>query len=238
MVVETPAVYPMMNILQRATLRLFADYEVAGKENVPPMGPLIVVVNHQSNIDPPVMGASFPRHVWFMAKDGIFRGPLANWFMRSYGAFPLNRDRMDVRAYRWILRQLDQDKAVVIFPEGTRNPGALGKARSGVVQLALKTGAPLIPVGITGTERLGSWLRVFNPTGKIRVNIGTVFSLPRIEGKPSAEVLDSLTDTVMGRVAALLPESYRGEYAIRPSAEVRAVEAGATPVENARTPPT
>ena len=234
----TPFVRPVCNFAQRITLGLFADWKVMGRENVPPKGPLIIVANHQGNFDPPVMGVSIPRRTWFLAKVGIFRGPAARWFLGSWGAFPLNREGADVRAYRWILSKLEQGQAVVLFPEGTRNRGGMKKAKAGVVQLALKTQALLLPVGITGTERIGTWARVLNPTGRIRVNIGTVFSIPSIEGKPSAEVLDSMTDMVMRRVAALLPESYQGVYKVKPESRVAAQKAGSPGFENVTAPPT
>ena len=97
------------------------------------------------------------------------------------------------------------------------------KAQDGVTRLALRSLAPLLPVGVTGTERLGSPLRVFTPTGKIMVNIGPVFSLPSFNGRPDRRVQSSLTDMIMERIAALLPESYQGVY--RP----RGREAGAVP---------
>ena len=209
-------IYPVSNVLQRFTLRLFADYKVMGRENVPPMGPLIIVANHQSNIDPPLLAASLPRRIRFLAKDTIFRPAIADWFLRSYGAFPLNREAVDVRAIRWVMSQLDHGEAVAVFPEGTRSKGSLQKGLPGVVQLALKADVPLLPVGITGSERMGSCTRVFNPTGRIRINIGTVFSLPSIEGRLNTEVIESLTDSIMRRIADLLPESYRGVYSAGP----------------------
>jgi 1-acyl-sn-glycerol-3-phosphate acyltransferase len=220
--------YSAANITQRFTLRLFSDYRVEGRENVPPMGPLLVVSNHMSNMDPPLLGVSLPRRTWFLAKDNMFRGRgrrLKHWFLTSYGAFPLNREGTDVRAYRWALSKLEQDGTLVVFPEGTRSRGAMRKGLPGVVRLALKTQAPMIPVAITGSEHLGTWARVFNPTGTIRIKIGTVFSLPSVEGKLSPEVLDSLTETVMRRIAALLPEGYRGVYGDQP---VAAAGAGAS----------
>ena len=233
----TPLVYSLSNFLERIILNVFADYEVTGRENVPPMGPLIIVANHQSNLDPPLLGSSVPRRLWFLAKDGMFRGPVVSWFLRSYGGYPLNREGTDVGAYRWILNNLDHDEVVVLFPEGTRSPGAMQRAKPGVVQLALKTGAPLLPIGITGTEGMGHWIRVLNPTGRIRVNIGTVFSLPSMEGRPNREVLQSLADTIMQRIAALLPESYQGVYRISGEQGVTVQEGDSGGIENVGTAP-
>jgi len=213
------ALYTGCNVLQRMTLRMFADYSAEGVEHVPPMGPLIVVANHQSNIDPPLLASSLPRRIRFLAKDTLFSGRITRWFLRSYGAFPLNREGSDLRAFRWALSELQRGQVLALFPEGTRSPGAMRKAQSGVVQLALRSQASLLPVGITGTEGIGHWLRVLNPTGTMRVRIGTAFSLPPIDGRPTKEVLDSMTDMVMRRVAALLPENYHGFYGTRRSDE-------------------
>ena len=209
----TPIVRPICTAVQRLSLRLFADLEVSGEGNLPTTGPLIIVANHQSNIDPPLLAAVLKRHTWFLAKAGIFKGPIIRWFLGSWGAFPLRRQEGDIRALRWILRKLESGEAVVLFPEGTRNPGAMRRAKPGVVQVALRTRAPLIPIGITGTEHLTNVGRVFNPTAKLRVRIGEPFTLPAPEGKPKDVELDSLTEMVMGRIADLLPESHRGVYA-------------------------
>lgn len=206
-------IYTGSNVLQRAMLRLFADWKVTGRGNVPPMGPLVIVSNHLSNLDPSLLGASLPRRIRFLAKRGLIESNAAlGWFLKSYGAFPLNRDGVDVRAYRWALNQLANDGALVLFPEGTRSTGAMAPAKQGVVNIVLRTGAPILPVGITGTEDAGNLLSVFHPTGTIRVNVGQVFSLPEIEGKPGKGLLESLTTSIMLRIAELLPESYRGVY--------------------------
>ena len=86
------------------------------------------------------------------------------------------------------------------------------KAKPGVVGLVRSAKASILPVAITGTERMGTWMRAVNPTGRIRVRIGEVFSLPDIEGRLSKEVTESLHTMIMQRVAELLPEEYRGEY--------------------------
>ncbi len=210
----TKFINPLSNFLQGITLRIFADWQVKGIQNVPPTGPLIVVSNHQSNFDPTLISTSFPRPVRFLAKKELFSNPLSSWFLRQYGASPVARGRGDLRAYRWSLDQLECGQVLVIFPEGTRSPKRMRKANPGVIHLALKSQAPLLPIGITGTEHLHSPTRVFIPTGKIRINIGSPFTIPPIDGRPSKKNLDSLTEMVMERIATLLPPDYRGVYHI------------------------
>ncbi|MBM3945329.1 MAG: 1-acyl-sn-glycerol-3-phosphate acyltransferase, partial [SAR202 cluster bacterium] len=134
-------------------------------------------------------------------------------FLRAYGAYPLNRDTADSRAYRWAKGQLAKDHVLAMFPEGTRSKtGGMQEAKHGVTRLAMETQTAILPIGITGTQGLGTLLRHFNPTGTIRVNIGMPFTLPHIEGKPSKELVESMTDMVMVRIAQLLPEEFRGVY--------------------------
>ena len=208
-------IYQTCNFLQRLTLRLLADYEVTGLDNVPGTGPLLIVANHQSNIDPSLIGATVPRRTWFLAKHTMFHNYISSRFLRAYGAFPLNRLGGDIRAYRWLLGQLKNNKAVVVFPEGTRSNGILQKASVGLVKFALKAQVPILPVGITGTEKLGTILRVINPTGSIKVNIGNVFSIPYTGGPVNSESLEYFTNMIMYRIADLLPEQKRGVYAIK-----------------------
>ena len=224
-------VFPVCKFAQKIALRLFADWQVIGKENIPPYGPLIIVANHQSNFDPSLVATSVSRRPWFLAKDGIFGNLVASWFLRSYGAFPLNREGADRRALVWALNKLRQDQVLILYPEGTRSPGGMKRALTGVTRLALRSQAPLLPIGITGTEKLSTLFRVFNPTGKLTVNIGTTFTLPIIDGTPNKAVVESLTDMIMGRIAALLPESYRGVYGLAGTEVEEASAEGAQPGE-------
>ena len=115
---------------------------------------------------------------------------------------------------RLMLSLLAEDRAVVIFPEGHRSPDhTMKEAMLGVAYLALKSQAPILPVGVSGTEKIRGWRMPF-PMCRMRANIGQPFTLPVIEGKPSRQVLGSMRDMVMGRIAAMLPEEYRGVYAI------------------------
>ncbi|HIB35556.1 MAG TPA: 1-acyl-sn-glycerol-3-phosphate acyltransferase [Dehalococcoidia bacterium] len=201
--------------LQKLLLNIFADWEVTGGENVPPGGPLIVASNHLSQCDPSYITIAVKRHVRFLAKRELFAHPIASPLLYAYGAHPLNRSNVDVNAYKWAINLLTTDGTLALFPEGTRSPKGLRKARTGIVKLALLTGAPILPLAITGTENFGNWARgVFVPTAKIRVTVGTPFSLPVIEGRISNAVAESLLNTIMERIAFLLPPKYRGVYQI------------------------
>ena len=132
-------VYRLCIPMQRLMLRLFADWQVNGIENVPPMGALIIIANHQSNFDPPLLSASIPRRVYFLAKSSLFMGHAITWFLNSYGASPVNRDGGDIRAYRWVISQLRAGKPVVLFPEGTRSRTGMMRAKSGIAQIAIQS---------------------------------------------------------------------------------------------------
>ncbi len=205
--------YNVCNFLQRGTFRLFANISVSGVDNVPAEGPLIIVANHQSNMDPPLLAPLVPRRLKFLAKHTLFKNPIASWFLRAWGAYPVNREARDVSAMRWALEHLQQGGALVLFPEGTRHPKGMGEAQTGAAMFALRTGAPLLPIGITGTEVFRSVLRVFVPSSKMTITIGQPFYAPVVEGRPSAGAIRSTADLIMRQIAELLPPAYRGVYA-------------------------
>ena len=206
--------YKLSTVLGNICFKLFGDWHVSGKPFVPPFGPLIVVSNHISNADPPVLISSIPRQMAFLAKDELFNKPILNAFFKSLGAHPLSRSGPDITAIRWASRMIETDRAVLLFPEGTRSAtGALQRGMPGSAYLALQTQAPILPVAITGTESIPGFWRVAFPLTKIRVTIGSPFTLPEIEGRPSKDILQSLSDMIMMRIADLLPSNYRGYYA-------------------------
>ena len=201
--------------IQRLQVNILADWNVSGRENIPPGGPLIVASNHLSQCDPSYLtiGVGLKRWIRFLAKRELFGNSMAGPLLRWYGAHPLNRSGVDISAYKFAMNLLKTDGTLALFPEGTRSPSGLRKAQTGIVKIALASGAPILPVAITGTERFGNWSRgAFFPTGPIRFKIGKPFSLPSIDGKINNEVAQSLSDSIMERISMLLPDAYQGVY--------------------------
>ena len=199
--------------LAQACFTAFGRWEVVGRELAPPRGPLIVVANHLSYADPPLLAASLPRPLSFVAKRELFANPVMGFLLREFGGYPLDRAGMAVDALREMLRLLAQDHAVVVFPEGHRSPDhTMKEGMAGAAYLAIKSQAPVLPVGITGSEKIPSW-RIPFPLCHFKVNIGQLFTLPTLEGTPSRAVVESIRDMIMFRIAALLPTEYRGVYA-------------------------
>jgi len=201
--------------LMKSLLFLFTRCRVEGKENIPRKGPLIVVANHLSNTDPPLLSAIIPRRIVFMAKEELFRHPFFGPLTRGWHAFPVHRGRLDLEALRNSQQVLKQGMVLGMFPEAMRSSNTqMQQAYTGVALIAFRSNATILPVGITGSQKMvkhGFTLR--RPL--VTVNIGKPFTLTRPEGKLTKEQLSSTTELIMRRVAELLPESYRGYYGDR-----------------------
>ena len=193
---------------------VFGRLEITGQDAVPPYAPLIVVANHVSFNDPPVLVAALQRKLSFIGKQELFGNPISRFFMRGFQVFPLDRSGNAVEMVRLALGLLAQDRALVIFPEGHRSPThSLQEGLPGAAYLAIKSQATILPVAVTGTEKFPGW-RMLIPFCRFRVVIGQPFTLPALDGIPSREVLKSMTDMIMYRIAVLLPKEYRGVYAM------------------------
>ncbi len=189
-------------------------------DEIPRDGPVIVAANHASNLDPVVLGSTLMprmgRRLQWLGKRELFDWPIIGWIARNGGVHAVDRATADIEAYRLAKRILDAGHALFVFPEGTRSPdGALQAARDGVAVLALRTGAPIVPVGIVGSyERGPRGQRLPHPGGRVTIRIGSPFrvddELPAGTDRKAAKGL--ATDVIMRRIAALLPERQRGPY--------------------------
>ena len=204
--------FPICNGAYRGTLAVFANVQVPNRERLPRSGPLIVVCNHLSNLDPPTVATVLPRPPIALAKRELFSNRFFSALLRAWGAHPVNRFSADVSALAFMRRVLEQDRTVMMFPEGTRsrNGAGLRRGQMGAALLASWTGASVVPIGIHGTEGMQVALRTVVPTGNIVMSIGAPFTVsadPR-----NREQLRQATHEIMYRIASQLPESFRGLY--------------------------
>lgn len=207
-------------------LKLLFRFDIRGEGNVPKDGPFILVSNHLHNLDPVLTVAASPRRVQYMAKIELFKVPVIRTIIRWVGAFPVNRGKMDREAIRHGQAVLKAGYGLGIFPEGTRSlTMKIHKVLPGAGLFAVKGDVPIVPCAITGSERLpfnGNKQHRRNesmpdPGHKgVRITFGEPFRVPpEIDGvRTNAE---SATHYMMSRVAALLPEPYRGIYSVTPS---------------------
>ncbi len=163
--------YRTLKLIAVALMRLGFRLEVRGREHVPASGPVLLVSNHASLLDPPFVGGAAPRELYFLAKEELFRVPLLGRLIRGVNARPVRRDGSDSRALKMALRLLGEGRALLVFPEGTRGVG-LREGKPGVGMLAVVSGAPVVPVYVSGTGRALPRGRVMPRLGKVRVCFG------------------------------------------------------------------
>ena len=213
---------PWFYYVAKAMLRMFfsllTSCQVRGKENIPSQGPLLVVANHINLSDPPLIGISLDRKVMFMAKEELFHPRFLGYLIRGFGAFPVYRKQTDRQAIRQAKQFLAKGLVLAIFPEGKRSPNTqLQPALSGSALIARHSGAPILPVGITGTESIKGVAWVLHRP-QITVNIGHPFYLPPVNGKLTKDELARLTSYIMERISELLPQEYQGNYSRKEAA--------------------
>lgn len=182
-------------VLMRLVDLVYFRTKYIGREHIPKDQPFLLVCNHVSNIDPFIVGICRPRRFSFLAKEELFKGAFANWLFRGMGAFPIKRGRSDFGALRQALKRLKSGTPLILFPEGTRGTGSVKKkANPGVGFLAVKSGLPVVPAFIEGSDGAlpngAKWFR-FHPvkvTFGPPVNISTEQKFPDI----SQEILRSI----------------------------------------------
>lgn len=208
-------IYGVLTALTRVVVFTFARWTIEGSERVPASGPVVLVANHLHLLDPPLIAASLKRRVHPMAKRELFETPLVGWVLWPYGAFPVRRFSADMGALRAARGYLRNGHVVLMFPEGTRSKDArLHPALPGAAMVALLANAPVVPVAITGTESIRIPGTLFRWMKRDRPRIRVVFGEPFDLAYDSAEArhAEHATDAIMRRIAALLPDEYRGAY--------------------------
>jgi 1-acyl-sn-glycerol-3-phosphate acyltransferase len=190
-----------------------SKFHLRGSANVPRSGPLLMVSNHVGAIDPAIIGAWTPRPVWFMAKAELFKGGWG-WVMRGYHAFPVVRHSPDRTALRRAFDLLKQGSAVVLFPEGHRSENArLLRAEPGAGFIARRSGAPVLPIAITGSQNVLGRHQMIPRRAEVAMTFGKPFQLPERNRDGSPMDHQQSADYLMTKIAELLPLENQGEYA-------------------------
>jgi 1-acyl-sn-glycerol-3-phosphate acyltransferase len=185
--------YHLAQVISRGIFELAFSGRALNTRRVPLEGPVLLLSNHQSFLDPVLVALPIPRECAFMARDTLFKQPQFSKLIRYLNAFPVKRGTADVGAIKESLRRLKRGEAVVAFPEGTRtSDGQIGSMQTGAVLLARKSSAPIVPVNIHGayeilprdTKRLRS--------GRICVSYGQVISPDDLSAMTDAEAIEEV----------------------------------------------
>jgi 1-acyl-sn-glycerol-3-phosphate acyltransferase len=200
----------IIRIYTRITCRIIGMEEL---QKVPMRGPLIAIANHTGQIEVPLIFAHLqPRPVTGWAKVEAWDNKFLNWVFGVWGLIPVHRGEADMKALKDALKALQEGKILGIAPEGTRNKtGKLIRAMPGTVMVALKSGAPIIPVAHWGGEVYLKNLKRLKRTD-FHIRVGEAFMINTEGIKVTGEIRQLIADDMMYELAKLLPEEYRGEY--------------------------
>jgi 1-acyl-sn-glycerol-3-phosphate acyltransferase len=190
--VSTLVYWPVRWVLKPAILAYFRVRRL-GREHIP-SGGVILAANHRSFLDPFVIGCCLPRPIYFVAKRELFKNPIIGWFLNCMGAFPVRRGESDEESVATALALLENGQAVVIFPEGTRiRAGSLATPKLGVGRLALQSGAPVVPIALTGSEHARAGWKI-RPV-RVHIRCGAPLTYPRVED-PSPFLAGEVTERI------------------------------------------
>ncbi|HEX6479480.1 MAG TPA: lysophospholipid acyltransferase family protein [Ktedonobacteraceae bacterium] len=205
---DTPTIlWNTIRIVARVLFLLILKVRVLGRKNLPAKGPFIIASNHLSWTDVPLIPAYLPYKVVSMAKEEAFHSNVG-WLVRFMGAFPVKRGEGDRQSIRAADEQLKKGKVFFIFPEGTRSKShTMAKGHAGLGMIALRSGVPVVPVAIWGSEHA---LKKFRP--RITISFGPPITLKPRGAKITREDIDESTEQVMRTIASMLPPEYRGVY--------------------------
>lgn len=170
--------YRIAAAVVKPLMRAWFLIRLEGHGHVPTDGPVILASNHRSNMDPVLLASAVKRPLSFMAKAELFVGPLG-WIMRWIGQFPVRRGGIDRQALRRVDAVLARGSMLGLFPEGTRGEGDFAAVHPGLAYIVVRQGCPVLPVVISGTERVKrrfGWLPFASP---VRIVIGPPIDLPQ-----------------------------------------------------------
>lgn len=210
--VKASLLYVIGRSLIRPVLRLRYRPKISGCHHVPASGPVLLVSNHLAALDPVFIPSFSPRQVRFLAKASLFNTPLRNWVMRNVGAVPVYREAGSAAqaALESGKTILSSGHVFAIFPEGSRSlTGKLHKGRTGAAWLALETGATVIPVGLTGTNRG----RQKHSSLRMEMRFGPALDLSDLADFPRGAARHIATERIMTAIQSLTGQERSESFA-------------------------
>lgn len=200
--------YGILKPLAVFLMRAWFGLSVRGAEHVPSSGPALIVSNHQSILDPPLIGGATRRRIYFLAKAELFRIPVFGWLIRALHARPVRREGSDPRALKTAARLLKEGKALLVFPEGTRSlDGRLGEGKPGVGMLAVTSGAPVVPAYVSGTLEALPKGAVWPRRSQVSVSFGPALHFKAPIGSGRKERYREAAEEMMRGIAQLREQS-------------------------------
>jgi len=205
--------YSVVTTSVKRLTRILCKVDDSQLSNVPEQGPLIIVSNHINFIEVPVVYTHLqPRNITGFVKAETWENPAMGFLFDLWGGIPIQRGEADSSAFRIALEALKQGKILAIAPEGTRSgDGKLQKGQPGVVMLAFRSNAPIIPLVYFGGERLRDNMNKLKRTD-FSIRVGKIFKLSSPNGKLNHDLRIMMVDEIMYQIATLLPQEYRGYY--------------------------
>lgn len=205
--------------LIRTVINLLANVETSGYENLPKQGGFVIAVNHLGFLDVPLALYALNQYdLFILVGEKWGKNPLWRWIGKHFNFVFVDRFNPDLKALREVMRRMESGQTLVIAPEGTRaRDEKMAEGKPGVTYMTVKSGFPIVPVAIIGTEDriFKSNLRRFRKT-QVKLIGGKAFTLPPIPRDKREETLKTYTDEIMCRIAVMLPEKNRGFYADHP----------------------
>jgi 1-acyl-sn-glycerol-3-phosphate acyltransferase len=205
--------YRFCRFLYRVYFRVYHRGRVLHADRVPDTGAFILAGNHISFLDPPLFGQAIRRGAHYMARDTLFENPVMGRILRSWNVEPIARGKGDVGAFKTIMRLLREQKAVMMFPEGTRGrEGSLQAARPGLGMIAARTHVPIVPMRITGSGNAMPRGAKLPRPARITIAFGEPFLYPlpadmkSLSTDQQRDLYQAIGDEVMRRIAALPPD--------------------------------
>ncbi len=203
---RSKAFYYTIRFLIRTLLWRWLRLQSRGGENIPATGPVIIAPVHRSNLDAPLLSGCTRRRLRALGKESLFVHPVGAWVCAALGSIPLRRGEADREAMRSARAMLDSGAMVLVFPEGTRQSGCqVTGVFDGMSYLASKTGAPIVPVGIAGTEAALPAGAKFPSRVRVAIVVGEPIWAP--EGRMSRPELAALSAEVGTRLQEAFDEA-------------------------------